>query len=349
MRPHARRVTEPVVRVLFLQCETQDYQADALFHGLRSLLGANCVDVPRADSLYDTLLPADRARLRGRGFTLYGLLPDLPLVETARRRWRDELAAYDLVVVASIWRQWRLLTDPALGDAWRKVVLVDGEDQPAFFPYALHLRRTPRAYWTGRASRPCFKREWTGDDYGVFARWLPPVLRRRLPSPRRARPISFAIPIEKVADFGQLQKTKDFPRHLVDPDLAAASSGAFFSRIGSDQYVFETEDEYYSDLRQSRFGVTTRRAGWDCLRHYELAASGCVLCFRELDRKPATCAPHGLTAANSIAYQSPADLERRLQRMSAVEYADLLAQSRSWILDHTTHRLAERFLAVAVA
>jgi hypothetical protein len=339
------------VRVLFLHSGTQDYQAEALFHGLRSVLGPECVEVPRADTLYNTLRPAERGRLRGRGFTLYGLLPDLPEVETARARWRDDLAAYDLVVIASVWRQWRLLTEPAIRDVWPRVVLVDGEDHPAFFPYAFHLRRTPRAYWTGCTTRPYFKREWTGrgDEYGVFARWLPTVVRRRLPSPRQARRISFAIPAEKVADFGRLSKTKDFPRHLVDPDLAAATAEAFFSGVGSDRYAFETEGEYYADLRASRFGITTRRAGWDCLRHYELAANGCVLCFRELDRKPPTCAPHGLTPANSVSYRSRDDLARRMKGMSAREYGDLLAGSHAWVLDHTTDREAERFLAAAVA
>jgi hypothetical protein len=313
------------------------------------VLGSDCLDVPRADRLYDTLLPADRARLRGRGFTLYGLLLEEPGLEPARARWRDDLASYDLVIIASIWRQWRLLTEPALRDVWQKLVLVDGEDQPAFFPYSANLRCTPRAYWTGRGTRAYFKREWTGgaDDYGVFARWLPSMFRRRLPSPRRARPISFAIPAEKVADFGRLQKVKDFPRHLVDPDLAPASAGSFFSGVGSDRYVFESESEYYADLRASRFGVTTKRAGWDCLRHYELAANGCILCFRDLDRKPPMCAPHGLTVANSICYHGPEQLARRVKALSADEYRHLLAGSQTWILDHTTHRLAERFLAAA--
>jgi hypothetical protein len=338
------------MRVLFLHSGTQDYQAEALFHGLRCLLGSGCVDVPRYDIMYNTLAPADRVRLRGRGFTLYGLLPDLPEVDAARTAWQTRVGDYDLVVIASVWRQWRQLIEPWVRDVWRKVVIVDGEDAPAFFPYAAHLRRSLRAYVARATAWRYFKREWLGcgADYGVFTRWLPGPVRRRLPSPRQARSISFAVPAEKVTDFGQLEKTKDFPCHLVDPDLASATAASFFSAVGADRYVFETEEDYYADLRTARFGVTTKRAGWDCLRHYELAANGCVLCFRDLDRKPPTCAPHGLTPANSVAYRSPDDLARRITGMTSGEYQELLAGTRAWIANNTTERLARRFLSTAV-
>jgi hypothetical protein len=337
------------VRVLFLHSGTEDYLAQALFHGLRELLGAGCVDVPRFDVMYRDL-PADRrATLRGHGFTLYTLLPDLPELAPTRARWADEIGGYDLVVIANVWRQWEQLRDPAVRAAWRRVVLVDGDDGTAVYPYAAWLlRRSPRAVLSGARDRPYYKREWVGGgtEYGVFARRLPASLRRRLPHPRRVRPIAFAVPAEKVADFGTLVKTKEFPRHLVDPDLAAGAGG-FYSAVGSDRYVFETETDYYADLRASRFGVTTRRAGWDCLRHYELAANGCVLCFRDLDAKPPTCAPHGLTAANCIPYRSAAELAGRVKALSAGEYQDLLGATRAWVEENTTVAATRRFLATA--
>jgi hypothetical protein len=48
-------------------------------------------------------------------------------------------------------------------------------------------------------------------------------------------PASFAVPAEKVTDFARLTKSKDFPCHLVDPDLADATAGSFYSPVGSDR------------------------------------------------------------------------------------------------------------------
>ena len=60
--------------VLFLHSNAEDYLADSLLHGLRSVLGADVVDVPRRDSLYAV---EDQSRVYGRGFTLYGTLPEI--------------------------------------------------------------------------------------------------------------------------------------------------------------------------------------------------------------------------------------------------------------------------------
>lgn len=337
------------MRVLFLHSGSEDYLAQGLFHGLREILGPGCVDVPRFEVMYRDL-PADRrAALRGRGFTLYCLLDDLPELGPVRDGWADHLASFDLVVVANVWRQWELLFDPRLQAVWQRLVILDGEDGPTFFPYSWQLCRSPRAFVSGTTTRPYFKREWVGGgaDYGVFARYLPGRFRRALGSPLRARPIGFSIPAEKVADFDGLVKAKDFPRHLVDPELASATDG-FFSAVGSDEYTFDTEDDYYADLRASRFGVTTKRGGWDCLRHYELAANGCVLCFRDLGRKPPTCAPHGLTAANCVTYHSRDELVARVREMSATEYQELLAGAKEWVAVNTTAARARALLATAL-
>jgi hypothetical protein len=332
------------MRVLFLHSGTQDYLAESLFHGLRSLLGAACVDVPRYDSMYRTLTAEQRLRLRGRGFTLYGLLPELPELEAARAHWEGELDLYDHVVVASVWRQWPLLLDSRLRG--RELVLVDGEDWPTVFPYTRGMLRAPRAFLAGASRHPYFKRELFGGaaDYGGLAGWLPSFLRRALPKPTLL-PVAFAVPAEKVRDVPGSAKTKDFPRHLVDPDLARRVAGAVGSSVGSDRYVFDTEEEYRDDLGQSRFGVTTKRAGWDCLRHYELAANGCVLCFKDLDQKPATCAPHGLGRENCIIYRTPEELLARVQSLPPEEYRRMQEATRRWVGTNTTEARARQFLA----
>jgi hypothetical protein len=217
--------------------------------------------------------------------------------------------------------------------------VVDGVDSEAPYPYEPRwwLRR---AYWTTpRAHRRAryFKRELTPRTTWFRSYLLvPPPLARRLGPPRSMHPISFGIPEEKIA-VEIPPKIKDFPEHVVDPEVAA--------RIGhSTSYAFADEHAYYEDLRASRFGITTKRGGWDCMRHYELAASGCVLCFRDLDTKPASCAPHGLDRTNCVIYKDAADLFAQLQSLDDGAVRDLQSRALTWARASSTRALASRFL-----
>ena len=121
------------------------------------------------------------------------------------------------------------------------------------------------------------------------------------------KPISFSIPAARSWPRRRPPKSKDWPAHVVDPEVAP--------RVGAQTaYAFADAAAYHADLRASRFGVTTKRAGWDALRHYEIAAAGAVPCFRDLDRKPATCAPFGLDRTTAISYRDADDLLRQVAR-----------------------------------
>ena len=48
------------------------------------------------------------------------------------------------------------------------------------------------------------------------------------------------------------------------------------------------ERAYYADMERSFFGLTWKKAGWDCFRHLELLASGCLPLFTDI-----ASAPHG--------------------------------------------------------
>ena len=80
------------------------------------------------------------------------------------------------------------------------------------------------------------------------------------------------------------------------------------------------------------------------MRHYEQAAAGCVPCFRDLERKPASCAPHGLDATNCVPYSDPAALLRRIEAMGDDEYASLRAGALDWARRNTTRVRATEFL-----
>lgn len=336
------------MKILFFHGNCPDYVANGLFHGLRSLLGENCVDIPRYDSMYAPLTDKIRAKLRGNGFTLYGLLSEIPQLADSRYFWRQDLDKYDLIIVAHVWELWSLFWEISAMVEPEKLIIIDGYDPAAFFPYislGWRLKNYPWTYLTPVGKHKYFKRELIGEgaSYGL-ERFLPRALRRWIPLPKNALPISFSIPAAKIFRVDSNTKIKDFPTHIVDREIATQTKDAFFSAIGSDQHFFASETEYYQDLQKSRFGITTKRAGWDCLRHYELAASGCVLCFRDLDLKPKTCAPHGLNESNCLIYHNLDELKAKISALTQPEYLQLQTATYQWINNNTTVARAQQFL-----
>jgi hypothetical protein len=326
------------MKVLYLTAPSSDYLADSVLHGLRALLGEAVVDFPRCDVLYrdDRSLTA---RAHGRGFTLYGLLDDVP-VDRYDVLAKVRSGFYDLVVISSIHRQfgWFLQLLPWLRRD--RTIVIDGEDGDALYPYAgTYWRETAHRFLPRAHTRFLyFKREWTPAT--LRYRWFtiaPGWLARRLPAPRNLRPIAFSIPAEKIVAAAPA-KSKEFPRHVVDPEIAAHLPE---STTG---YAFDTEAAYYADLQASRWGITTKRAGWECIRHYEIAANGAVPCFRDLDRKPATCAPHGLDAYNAVTYRDWGDLQARVRHIDASGYHELQERAITWARRNTTEVRAREIL-----
>lgn len=323
-------------RVLFINGDAEDYLDDGVFHGLRTLLGPDAVDYPKAEYLYKTFPPSAFEAMWGRGFTLYGLLEDIE-VHRHHALWRAVEGEFDLVVFGEIWRTFGLWSEwgPRLSRARVPIAVLDGHDTCRPYPYSWFWWR--RHYWwmLPRAHNRAtyFKREIT-----PLTRWyasyllLPPSLGRTL----GLRPISFSIPAEKIVTALPI-KEKDFPTQIVDQELAARLHS-------STTPAFTSEQEYYADLQRARFGVTTRRRGWDAMRHYEIAANAAVPCFRALDQKPADCAPLGLNPTNSISYRDAADLEAKIEALDDTAYAELQAGAMAWARANSTEHRARGLL-----
>ena len=49
------------------------------------------------------------------------------------------------------------------------------------------------------------------------------------------------------------------------------------------KYKAGEESAYVQQYRESRFAYTQKKGGWDCLRHYEILAAGCIPVFDNLD------------------------------------------------------------------
>jgi hypothetical protein len=80
-------------------------------------------------------------------------------------------------------------------------------------------------------------------------------------------PIGFSIPETKIV--------KKIP--LKDQDFACVIPGKLQT------YIFEREADYYQDYQRSYYAITCKKGGWDCLRHYEILANGCIPYFLDLD------------------------------------------------------------------
>jgi hypothetical protein len=83
-------------------------------------------------------------------------------------------------------------------------------------------------------------------------------------------PITFSIPKEKICENNSV-KTK------ILSDLIPGVIST---------YIYNTEEEYYNEYRKSYFAITQQKSGWDCMRHYEILANGCIPYFLNIENCP---------------------------------------------------------------
>lgn len=82
-------------------------------------------------------------------------------------------------------------------------------------------------------------------------------------------PISFAYPTSKI----NLPMEKTQKNAINDPRKP-------------NSYIFTDEASYYQDYQKSKYAHTMKKAGWDCLRHYEIMGNGCIPIFDQLPMCP---------------------------------------------------------------
>src|SRR5688572_9949738 len=81
-------------------------------------------------------------------------------------------------------------------------------------------------------------------------------------------PIGFAISETKFVS--------DVP--IKDKDFASIIPGDLKT------YIYTEESAYYKDYQRSYFAITCKKGGWDCMRHYEILANGCIPYFIDIDK-----------------------------------------------------------------
>lgn len=137
-------------------------------------------------------------------------------------------------------------------------------------------------------------------------------------------PIQFSIPDSKIIEEIPL-KTRDFAT-LIPGQL--------------ETYIYDDETEYYNGYRQAYFAVTKKKGGWDCLRHYEILASGCIPYFLDLeacDPKTMAFLPRDLILeAMHLEGVSYLNIDHKV--FNARRYYEILGQ----LLEYTRHHLTTK-------
>ena len=96
---------------------------------------------------------------------------------------------------------------------------------------------------------------------------------------KRLIPISFCIPKEKIVPA---IPEKKYEFSYITP----GGSDSSWPRDARKTFIYEEETKYYQDYKESYFGLTCKKGGWDCMRHVEILANGCVPIFTDLEWCP---------------------------------------------------------------
>jgi hypothetical protein len=82
--------------------------------------------------------------------------------------------------------------------------------------------------------------------------------------------VTFSIPKDKLCKINPI-KTKVLS-DLIPGDIST--------------YIYKNEEDYYNEYRSSYFAITKKKAGWDCMRHYEILANKCIPYFIDIEKCP---------------------------------------------------------------
>ena len=239
-----------------------DYQADCLFHGLCSLDGVEVyiLNETSYDFMFSGLVEDQQLKkMYGKGFTITNRIdPRKKKVHSYSQALESiKNHFYDFIVYGSITRCQTLLPEVLACYKRNSIIIVNGEDDDLFLWRFCNIPK--RAFF--------IKNLLKLSEKSIF------FMRELLPSySNYFHPISFAAPKENIVSTIPDKKV----------DLAFLIPGRL------DTYIYNDEASYNQAYQDSRFAVTCKKAGWDCLRHYEILANGCIPYFPDLNKLPPT-------------------------------------------------------------
>jgi hypothetical protein len=74
-------------------------------------------------------------------------------------------------------------------------------------------------------------------------------------------------------------------------NLASEKSRLMAAAVPGQPYAHAKYSDYLEDYRRAWYGLTWKKAGWDCYRHYEILGCGCIPYFIGLAKAPGKVMP----------------------------------------------------------
>ena len=194
----------------------------------------------------------DINNLYGKGFTLYGKLStelSNNVTELTVPQIIDSINRYELIIFTSIQRKYK--SKAIREDLFFKIKQKTSDLNIIVIDGEDHVSLDQNIALTSSY----FKRELISKNKNF------------------ANPISFAFPKFEIANNDVKFQNKTQLLAPMDPRF-------------QNSYIYKSEFDYFDQYKKSLFAVTTKKAGWDCMRHYEILASNTLPFFPDIDQKP---------------------------------------------------------------
>ena len=268
------------MNILFInERKWPDYLADSVFHGLKQLDDVDVYEYSDTTAWYMYNTEESKTRWleehgndKGAGFTLFHTL-DKERILSTDTLYKIENKFYDKIIYGNVWSSLPYWSQVVTMYDENDVVLLDGTDSDFEFQYrddngneievvkctSSSLRKTTLGYASNFGKY--FKREIPQVHYGSIS------------------PISMGFPEELMVDGVPFNKEQEW----------CPLTGTEFPdwvEVSDKRYGFGEQDLFYEEIQKSRYGFTMKKAGWDCMRHYEIIGNGTIPYFHELEKCP---------------------------------------------------------------
>lgn len=258
-----------MMKILFVAANKNiDYLKDCIFHGLSECANTDIFLANDLWYMFEGNAPEAIKTLYGKGFSIANRISrdrkKVEKKEDIEKKIDDRF--YDLIIYGSIFRCDDYLDLVLKRYKKNEIIFLDGEDYNFDILYSMKLgkglscstmletcKKRKKAIELSQKGI-YFKRELRNEDYNFFI------------------PISFSIPEELVIDSITKKERK----------VADIIPGKI------ETYKYDTEREYFEGYQRSMWGVTCKKGGWDCMRHYEILANGCIPYFFDIEKCPST-------------------------------------------------------------